>query len=118
MWYTWQKTAQLVAKLMVDNNLDINRVKGHHFYTAKNCPQPMMENNMELWCKFIELVKYEYLLLTKYKNYNIFIEEKSNIVDNKGRVLNKNLDIIEYTISICNKEINFNKKLKLFSMVK
>ena len=118
LWYTWQKTAQLVAKLMVDNNLDINRVKGHHFYTAKNCPQPMMENNMELWYKFIELVEYEYLFLTKYKNYNIFLEEKSNIVDNKGRVLNKNSDIIEYTLSICNKEINFNKKLKLFSMVK
>ena len=60
LWYTWQRTAQLVAKLMLENDLDITRVKGHHFYSAKDCPQPLLENDLEIWWKFIEMVEHEY----------------------------------------------------------
>ncbi len=74
LWFTWQKTAQLVAKLMLDNNLDITRVVGHHFYTAKDCPQPLLENDLEIWWKFIEMVEAEYAALTTYKDYTFTFE--------------------------------------------
>ena len=69
LWYTWHKTAQLVAKLLQDNNLDITRVWGHHFWSAKDCPQPMLENDLEIWYKFMELVAAEYDKLTKFSDY-------------------------------------------------
>ena len=61
LWYTWHKTAQLVAKLMVENDLDITRVVGHHFFSAKDCPQPMLENDLEIWYVFRGMVELEYI---------------------------------------------------------
>ena len=84
LYYTWHKTAQLVAKLMVENNLDITRVVGHHFYSAKDCPQPLLENDLELWWKFIDMVEAEYELLTKYSDYTFTFEVVS---DTEGAVL-------------------------------
>ncbi|MBQ7276675.1 MAG: InlB B-repeat-containing protein [Bacilli bacterium] len=81
LWYTWHKTAQLVAKLMQDNNLDITRVVGHHFYSAKDCPQPMLENDLEIWWKFKELVIAEYEKLTKFSDYKF---EFSIVSGNEG----------------------------------
>ena len=119
LWYTWQKTAQLVAKLMKDNNLDINRVKPHHFYSAKNCPQPMMANNMEIWYKFIELVKTEYLYLTKYSNYRLELNNLSNNIDLKGRVLNSENQILKYSIDVHDKQTNkLVDTIQLSSIVK
>ena len=103
LWYTWQKTAQLVAKLMKDNNLDINRVVGHHFYTAKDCPQPMLENNMEIWYEFIELVEAEYELLTKYNDYTINFEviNGSDNLDENGRTnMTVESSIVTYKVTI------------------
>ena len=87
LWYTWHKTAKLVAKLMYDNNLDIYRVKGHHFYTSKDCPQPMLENNMEIWWKFIEMVEAEYEMLTKFSDYKFSFEIVSGNETNTERVV-------------------------------
>ena len=84
LYYTWHKTAQLVAKLMKDNNLDITRVVGHHFYSAKDCPQPLLENDLELWWKFIDMVEAEYELLTKYSDYTFTFEVVS---DKEGAIL-------------------------------
>ena len=88
LWYTWQLTAQLVANLMLENNLDINRVVGHHFHSAKNCPQPMLENDMEIWYEFFQLVEAEYELLTKYSDYTITFEvlTGSDVLADNGRV--------------------------------
>ena len=55
---------------MVKYNLDITRVVGHHFYSAKNCPQPMLENDLEIWWKFMEMVESEYDRITTCKDYD------------------------------------------------
>lgn len=119
LWYTWQLTAKLVAKLMLDNNLDITRVKGHHFYTAKNCPQPMLENNMEIWHKFIKLVKAEYLFMTKYKNYEIKMIPFDDCIKENGRIeCNDNtLKCISYKLEIVNKENNNKEEIILSSLL-
>jgi len=118
LWYTWQKTAQLVADIMVRHNLDITRVKGHHFFSAKDCPQPMLENELRLWWKFIELCQAEYNKLVNAKDYEVTFESSSSYVDNKGRVLKQGLtdEVISYTLTI-----NDGKKthtLELSSIIK
>lgn len=69
--HTWHVTAQLVAQLMVKYNLDITRVQGHHFFSGKDCPQPFLENNLELWYEFLKYVQAEYDLLTLYSASDI-----------------------------------------------
>ena len=120
LWWTWQRTAQLVARLMQKFNLDITRVVGHHFYTAKNCPQPMLENNNEIWWEFIELVKAEYELLTKYNNYEFTLSYDTTYTNtNKyGRVLKQlgvEPQLVEYKIQI--KNGNSTETIKLCSIV-
>ena len=106
LWYTWQRTAQLVAKLMLENDLDITRVKGHHFYSAKDCPQPLLENDLEIWWKFIEMVEHEYDMLTKYKDYQFTFEldTETTAVNNNGRVVEQPLytEVVTYTVTINN----------------
>lgn len=103
LWYTWQKTAQLVAYLVVQNDLDVSRVKGHHFFDGKDCPQPMLENDLEIWYEFIELVEAEYELLTTFKDYEISFESHNlDVIDNNGRFV-KTPDYptcITYTVTI------------------
>ena len=103
LWYTWQITAQLVAHLMEQNDLAINRVVGHNFFSGKNCPQPLLEYEGEIWWQFIECVESEYEVLTKYQDYEIsFTSNDSNIVNDKGRVVSRPLNTtsVSYTVTI------------------
>ena len=103
LWYTWQKTAQLVAELMDETGLDITRVRGHHFYSAKDCPQPMLENDLEIWWEFLALVEAEYALLTEYADYEIeFVSNNPEIVDNTGRIIKQpaQTTCVTYTVTI------------------
>jgi hypothetical protein len=104
LWYTWQKTAMLCADIMYRYNLDITRVKGHHFFSAKNCPQPMLENDLEIWWEFIELVKAEYEKLTKCSEYNFSFTSNSEYLNDHGRVIKQDLmpQMIEHTVTITN----------------
>ncbi len=71
LMHTWHVTAQLVASLLVKYNLSMDRVVGHHFFSGKNCPQPLLLNDMKLWCEFLDMVKAEYDLITKYNGLTI-----------------------------------------------
>ena len=122
LWLTWHKTAQLVAKLMKDNNLDITRVVGHHFYSAKNCPQPLLENDLELWWKFIEMVEAEYAKLTNYSNYEFTLNvvNSSGILATNGRINNlpTSAKSVLYEIVITNKTTGATSSVMLSSLVK
>ena len=103
LWYTWQKTAQLVAQLMVETNLDITRVRGHHFFSGKDCPQPMLANDCEIWKEFRSLIEAEYELLTEYKDYEITFESHNkDILDDNGRIIKQpdETTCVTYTITI------------------
>ena len=119
LWYTWQLTAQLVAHLMIDFDLDITRVVGHHFYSAKNCPQPMLENDLQLWWYFIELVKAEYEVLTTLANYDISFEILSgSTVRENGRVRQpKYSECIQYKVVLTNKTTSQTEEIVLASVV-
>ena len=111
LWYTWQKTAKLVAYLMEDLSLDITRVRGHHFFAAKDCPQPMLENNLEIWWEFLDLVEAEYEFRTTFKGYTVSLSSDSTIINNKGRVVNQP----DFTTSV-SYTLNFTKDGKTTSI--
>jgi N-acetylmuramoyl-L-alanine amidase CwlA len=118
LWYTWQLTAQLVARLMDENSLDITRVRGHHFYTAKNCPQPMLENDQEIWYEFLELVEAEHELLTKYADYEIsFVSHNPEILDNNGRIVKQPSETTSVSYTITFTKDGQSQSITLASMV-
>ena len=119
LWWTWQKTAQLVADIMLRHNLDITRVRGHHFYTAKDCPQPMLENDLEIWYEFLELVEIEYELLTKYAGYEVSItSDNTDIVNRYGRITKQPNETTCVTYTITFTKDGESKSITLASMVK
>ena len=120
LWYTWQLTAKLVAKLCYDNNLGFERIRPHHAYTAKDCPQPMLENNMEIWWEFMDLVKYEYELLTKFSNYTItFTSNNPDYVSNTGRIIKYPAKdtTVSYTLTITDKTTSKSNSVTYFSTI-
>ena len=106
LWYTWQKTAQLVADIMFRHNMDITQVKGHHFFSAKNCPQPFLERELKLWWEFIDLVEAEYQKILIANKYEFNLIESSEFIDNKGRVIkqNKYPTLMTYKVEIKNND--------------
>ena len=97
----------MVARLLVENDLDITRVVGHHFYTAKDCPQPLLENDLEIWWIFIDMVKHEYELLTTFKDTNFVFSCESKTIDTNGRVAEQPMfdEIVTYTVQVNGEEI-------------
>lgn len=97
IYYTWQKTAKLVANLLYNNNLTFDDVKQHHYYSGKNCPQTMRMNGM--WPHFMELVKAEYQAIELLKEgYKFKLVVDSEYINSKGRVKPSN----------SNKEVKFS----------
>jgi hypothetical protein len=104
---------------MVRQNLDITRVRGHHFFTAKNCPQPMLENDLEIWYEFLELVEAEYELLTKYQGYEVsIVSNNPEIVNKYGRVVKQPSESTCVTYTITFTKDGESKSITLASMVK
>ena len=104
LWLTWQITAQLVADLMVRYDLDITRVVGHHFFAAKDCPQPLLENDLEIWWEFIEIVEAEYEVQTTFKDtkFEFSVVDGSEIVNEYGRIIEqpKFSQVVTYVVKL------------------
>lgn len=98
IYYTWQKTAKLVAYLLDQNDLTIDDVKQHHYFSGKNCPQTIRMNGM--WNHFKELVCFELAILQfKKEGYSIELDTVDKRVQANGRIIDsENKAPIEYTI--------------------
>ena len=116
LWYTWQKTAQLCAKLLDENNLDITRLVGHHFFTAKDCPQPMLANDSEIWYLFREMVEQELQLIQLYSNYTISMEIIEGTMSKTGRATQTDFSqILTYKVTVTNKTSGVSESIILSS---
>ena len=51
--------ARLIASLLIKHNLGMKSLKMHHDYSAKPCPETMLQNR--LWFKFLKMIAYEYV---------------------------------------------------------
>ena len=86
IYYTWQRLAKLVAYLLSKNNLTIYDVKPHHFFSGKDCPQTIFHSDM--YDHLMNLIKVELKVLEFInEGFKIKFESKSDIVNDKGRVL-------------------------------
>ncbi|MCM0627477.1 N-acetylmuramoyl-L-alanine amidase [Lysinibacillus sp. OL1_EC] len=55
---TVQNTAALVAKILKEENLTINDVVQHNYYSGKNCPSKMRSKSTPIpWSSFLQIVK-------------------------------------------------------------
>ena len=104
LWTTWHLTARLVARLMARYDLSIDRVVGHHFYTAKDCPQPFLADDLDLWWDFIDCVRAEYDLLTLGEGYTVSMTvlDGDNVTDT-GRVTSlptEGAHLIRYQVTV------------------
>lgn len=55
---TVQNTAALVAKILKEENLTINDVLQHNFYSGKNCPREMRSTSAPIpWSSFLQMFK-------------------------------------------------------------
>jgi hypothetical protein len=98
-------TAKLVADIMIRYNLDITRVRGHHFFSGKDCPQPMLENDLEIWWEFLALVEAEHKLATTFKGFEVTsVSNDITYLRDNGRVRAEPLEdtCVSYTITISN----------------
>lgn len=98
LYYTWQKTAKLVAYLLEQNNLTLDDVKQHHYFSGKNCPQTIRMNGM--WPHFMELVKFELSMLNfKKEGYQIELVIDDERLSKVGRIKKiDDLSVISYKI--------------------
>ena len=101
LWLTWQYSAQLCANLLLKYNLPLTKLVGHHFFTGKWCPQPMLENDMEIWWEFVELVRQEMELFKNYSDYELSFSSNSEYLKDNGRIssLPTNSECITYTVT-------------------
>ena len=99
LYYTWQKTAKLVANLLYKYNLNFEDTRQHHYYSGKNCPQTMRMNGM--WPYFMELVKVEYEAIELMKEgYKFELLVDSPNVNKLGRILNSSNEVVKCVIKI------------------
>ena len=102
IYYTWQRLAKLVAKLMDENDLTIDDVVTHHYFSGKNCPQTMREAGF--YMHFKKLVEIEYTILQFVKQgYKLsFVSNNNEYVNNSGRVIKTSpvAKTVSYTITV------------------
>ena len=106
LWYTYQITAQLVARLLDKYNLPTHRVVGHNMFSGKDCPQTLLANNGELWYKFMECVEAENALYQNGQNYTITCKSNNpDILSDNGRIksIPRYTQTVSYTVTVTDK---------------
>ena len=113
---TWQRTAKLVADILIRNNLDPTRVQMHNTFSGKNCAQVFLAGN--IFPRFMEMVELEYTLQTKYKDVEItFKSNDETILGDDGRII-KAPDVtttVSYDVTV--KSGSTTKTITLYSVV-
>lgn len=112
---SWQRTAKLVADILLRNDLNIYCVKQHNDFSGKNCPQTVRSSNY--WDQFLRNVELEMLMQTIYKDCKVEITSTSDIIDKTGRVVKAPLNTtsVYYTIKVTLGDVT--KEITLCSVV-
>ena len=113
---TWQRTAKLVADILIRNNLDTTRVKLHNTFSGKNCAQDILSG--DIWQRFFEMVTLEYELQSKYSDVKIaFKSNNPEIVGDDGRVINAPAitKTVSYDVTVSYGETS--KTITLYSVI-
>ena len=118
MYDTLQRTAQLVADILIRNKLDLTRVYQHNTWTGKICPQVLIAGNY--WDEFMKMVEINYILRKDYSDITITMKSNNpDIVDATGRVTKANVPKVTTDVSyeITVSDGKTSKSLTLYSVV-
>ena len=98
---TYQRTAKLVADILIRNNLDLTRVQQHNTWSGKGCPQTLIAGGN--WDDFMKMVALNYEIMKNYPDAKIsMVSNNPTIVDNTGRVINapKTTTTVSYDVTV------------------
>lgn len=125
LYATWQRTAKLMASLLVKYNLTTKNIKQHHDFQAvaadgtiwyKDCPRTLRHAN--LYDYIIDLIQAEYNVLTLLKGYTIsFKSLNPTLVDDRGRVIKAPATAtrVGYVVNITKDD--YNESVVLYSTI-
>lgn len=116
VFFTWQRTAKLIAQLLIEMDLGLDRVLFHNSFSGKPCPRTMMTAGLTE--EFNKLVAAEYMILKDYSDYTItFVSHNPSILNNQGRVIAPPLETtnVTYTITVAKGE--FSQSITLNALV-
>ena len=98
--HTYRNLSILVANLCVQNNLSVDRVKGHHYFSGKPCPNSILTT--QLWEDFLTLVSREKFIIEHLSDYSFNWSAVSSNIDNKGfiRLSVNSGDEVKYKVDV------------------
>ena len=79
--------AKLVAELCIQNNLSVDRVQGHHYFSGKPCPNAIL--TADYWYTFKNLVALEKFAKEHLSKYNFTWTSNSADLSNTGMISSK-----------------------------
>lgn len=98
--HTYRNLAILVANLCIQNNLSVDRVKGHHYFSGKPCPNSILTT--QLWEDFLTLVSRTKFVKEKLSEYKFTWTSLSNNIDSQGYISKgvKSGDVVKYKVEV------------------
>ena len=82
--HTYRNLALLCANLCIENNLSTDRIRGHHYFSGKPCPNSILTTN--LWADFLTLVAREKFVKEKLAAYKFNWSSLSSNIDSEGYI--------------------------------
>ena len=92
--------AQLVVKLLNENNLGVDRVKGHHYFSGKPCPNGILISGW--WSEFLDLVAMEKFASDNLSDYRFTWKAENSLINSTGKISKtaKAGDEVKYSVKI------------------
>lgn len=116
VYFTWQRLAKLVAYLMDNNDIDIDRVVQHHYFSGKDCPMTIRRH------KYWEFIKGLFLAELQLRKFNKMgftiklIDYDSKYMNSVGRIIHRDNTqdkLLDYTVRVTDSNGRFQDvKLK------
>jgi N-acetylmuramoyl-L-alanine amidase CwlA len=106
---TLRYTAKLVAELLIEFDLNVNRVMQHNNFSGKYCPRSIRTSNF--WSSFLDLVALEKYGKENFSDVEFVWTPTSNILSKDGKI---NTDIgsateVTYAVLVTYGENTINK---------
>lgn len=116
LYATWQRTAKLIASLMLEYNIPFSNIKQHFDWNGKNCPQTLRRN--DLYPLAMEMVKTEFFVAKYLADYSIsFTSLNPEILNNQGRVISLPSKATRVAYIVRVSKDDYDKSLVLYANV-
>lgn len=93
---TERNLAKLVAQLLLENDLTVDRIKQHNDFSGKNCPATL--RGLGLWNRFIYLVQLEVYGQTVLGDVEFTWQPTSSNINAKG-VITETSGVVSYSVT-------------------